>query len=99
MRVSNCRIMRQDTTLTILGKYLSTHLPPFPRMYLWSKTDRLIPYEDVVAHGKQAEKDGVAVRMEEFVGTPHVLHVRGNEARYWEAVKTFWEGSAGVEKE
>jgi hypothetical protein len=79
--VLRTRIMRQDTTLTILGKYLSTHLPPFPRLYLWSKTDRLIPYEDVVAHGKQAEKDGVVVRMEEFVGIGRPSRRSGREVR------------------
>lgn len=81
-----------------------TDRKPVPRAYMYSKTDATILEEDVVAHAKlamdQLERLGLGadkirelIKMEEFVGTAHVNHVKGDADRYWAVVKETWERS------
>lgn len=90
--VSNSLLRRPPILLT-LSKYLTTSLPPVPRLYLYSTTDLLIPLADVEAHADAAKERGVQVRMEKFEGTDHVAHARREPERFWGAVKEVWEGS------
>lgn len=62
------------------------------RAYVYSEADRLVEYRDVEAHAARARACGYEVRLEKFVGTAHVAHVRGDEERYWNVVKEAWEG-------
>lgn len=75
-----------------------------PRTYMFSKTDDMIMEEDVIAHAKLAAdelgRSGLSpdevrelVRLEEFAGTAHVNHVKGNADKYWGGVKETWERS------
>lgn len=69
------------------------------RMYIYSETDQLVPWQHVEAHAKEArlvvEELGidpiVGVRMEKFVGSKHVGHVVVDSERYWGLVRSFWE--------
>ena len=63
------------------------------RLYVYSEEDKLVGWEGVEAHAKQAVERGFEVRMEKFVGTGHVSHARGEtEGRYWGLVGGIWEG-------
>ncbi|GAA5882670.1 hypothetical protein JCM16303_006537 [Sporobolomyces ruberrimus] len=89
-------ILRKPPILNRLYSYLNlpTTLPRVPRLYIYSKPDELIPYKDVEAHGRTAREElGVEVRMEEFVGTSHVGHLRGDPERYWKCVEEVWRKS------
>ncbi|KAI5854946.1 hypothetical protein BZA05DRAFT_393037 [Tricharina praecox] len=58
--------------------------------YLYGTDDGVVSAEDVEAHAKMARRVGKAVRMERFEGTKHVNHAKGDEERYWKAVKRTW---------
>lgn len=64
-----------------------------PRLYVYSKADRLVPWSGVEMHGKEAQ-DWIGfqdVRMEKFEDSPHVAHARAYPDRYWGAVKELWK--------
>jgi pimeloyl-ACP methyl ester carboxylesterase len=73
-------------------------MPAVPRLYMYSPTDLLIPYQNVEAHAMAAKASGIEVRLEKFEGTSHVAHIRGaeNQKRYWDAVKKIWEESRKI---
>ncbi|KAM7189428.1 Eukaryotic protein of unknown function (DUF829) domain containing protein [Naviculisporaceae sp. PSN 640] len=63
------------------------------RSYIYGPGDDVIWEEHVEGHAEDAKQKGLAqVRLERFVGTKHVQHVRGDEERYWRIVKETWEG-------
>lgn len=61
------------------------------RTYIYSKEDKLVNYRDIEEHAAQAREQGYQVTLEEFKGTAHVAHARGDEARYWSIVRDTWE--------
>lgn len=76
------------------GAFLKAHIP---RTYIHSREDVMILTRDVEAHAelaktKMAEKgaSGDMVTVEEFIGTPHVLHMPSDPKRYWNIVKNTW---------
>lgn len=62
-----------------------------PRLYVYSKTDKLTPTTEVLSHMKDARRAGFDVRTEVFEDTPHVSHARVEPVRYWHAVAKVWE--------
>lgn len=60
------------------------------RLYLYSKTDEIIGWEDVVSHAADARQQGYTVATEEFVGSPHVGHMRQHPQQYWAAIGGAW---------
>lgn len=63
------------------------------RVYIYGREDRLVDYRDVQEHAAQARQRGYEVALEEFEGTAHVAHARGDEQRYWTIVKNSWDSS------
>jgi len=74
-----------------------------PRTYLYSQSDTMIMWQDVVEHAGFAKEQLVAhlekidakqatdvVRLEEFSGTAHVNHVKNHRTQYWDVVKETW---------
>lgn len=61
------------------------------RLYLYSKEDDIIYWEDIEKHAAQARQRGYEVDMDMFEGTPHVGHLRQHPEQYWGAVKKTWE--------
>lgn len=74
------------------------------RMYIYSKTDELVPWQHVELHADEARKvieemgnnSSAKVQMEEFVGSKHVSHVVVDRDRYWRLVQDFWAESKSV---
>ncbi|KAJ9663818.1 hypothetical protein H2198_000578 [Neophaeococcomyces mojaviensis] len=73
-----------------------------PRTYFYSKTDEMIMEEDVVGHaeigrqklkeaGFESEKLKEILRLEEFIGTSHVNHIKEEGERYWNVVRETWK--------
>jgi hypothetical protein len=63
-----------------------------PRLYIFSKQDKLVPWEKVWAHAEESKKLGVAqIEREVFDRTDHVAHARADPARYWKAVQRIWD--------
>ncbi|KAH7149787.1 hypothetical protein B0J13DRAFT_583269 [Dactylonectria estremocensis] len=62
------------------------------RTYVYGTEDRAVGWDHVEAHGEEARKRGVVVRMEKFQGGEHVSLVRLDADRYWDIVKETWSG-------
>lgn len=63
------------------------------RLYIYSRTDELMPPADVEGHAELAKRNGLKVEMEKYDESPHVAHARTDPVRYWGAVKRFWEAA------
>ncbi|TLS23699.1 uncharacterized protein PpBr36_06116 [Pyricularia pennisetigena] len=61
------------------------------RAYIYSDVDEFIASRDVERHAAQAKQMGLPVRLEKFVGSPHVAHMRTDEDRYWSIVQETWD--------
>ncbi|KDQ59158.1 hypothetical protein JAAARDRAFT_175911 [Jaapia argillacea MUCL 33604] len=64
-----------------------------PRLYIYSKTDHLIPWKQIEAHAKEGEEKGFDVRSEVFEKSDHVAHARTDPKRYWGAVEDVWNAA------
>lgn len=60
------------------------------RLYLYSKEDDIIRWEDIEQHAADARRKGWSVSAELFAGTPHVGHMRGHPEQYWAAIAAAW---------
>lgn len=99
-----------DPSDVFLWKTLSQEKTPdrvVPRAYLYSKTDTMIMWGDVVGHARVAKEKLIAegissgeveevVRLEEFPGTAHVNHVKDHSKQYWSAIKDTWSKAQGL---
>lgn len=56
------------------------------RVYVYSKTDQLVPWEWVEASARQAAQRGWQTRLEEFKGSKHVAHAVVDKERYWKLI-------------
>jgi hypothetical protein len=62
-----------------------------PRLYLFSKADETIRWEEVQAHLDDARVRGYNVASVVFHKSPHCALIVEDEKRYWGAVRQFWE--------
>ncbi|KAK3501923.1 hypothetical protein B0T13DRAFT_215792 [Neurospora crassa] len=65
------------------------------RLYVYSKEDDIIYWEDIESHAAQARQRGYQVDMDMFEGTPHVGHMRMHSEQYWRAVAKTWREAVG----
>ncbi|OAL44997.1 DUF829-domain-containing protein [Pyrenochaeta sp. DS3sAY3a] len=61
------------------------------KLYLYSREDDLINYEDIEAHTAEARMLGWEADFEVFEGSGHVQHMRVHGEQYWKAITTSWE--------
>ncbi|KAK3377484.1 hypothetical protein B0H63DRAFT_219650 [Podospora didyma] len=61
------------------------------RLYLYSKEDDIIHWEDIEFHAADAKAKGYVVSAEIFEGTPHVGHMRQYPEQYWSAIAKAWK--------
>ncbi|KAK3360464.1 hypothetical protein B0T25DRAFT_448780 [Lasiosphaeria hispida] len=67
------------------------------KLYLYSKEDDIIYWEDIEAHAALSRERGYAVDAEMFDGTTHVGHMRKHPEQYWAAIARTWgETAKGV---
>lgn len=64
-----------------------------PRLYLYSKADKLVDWREVEAHARSAEERGASGKTElvRFETSEHVAHIREDAEKYWDAVRVCWE--------
>lgn len=60
-------------------------------VYLWSKTDELVDWRDVLEHSKEAQQKGWITRSEEFEMSPHCGHMRMHAERYRDIIEQMWK--------
>lgn len=63
------------------------------RCYVYSKSDKLVRWEDVEEHTDEAEKHGYDVRREKFDASEHVSHMKMDKVKYWSAMEQLWNSS------
>ncbi|KAH7316496.1 hypothetical protein B0I35DRAFT_409688 [Stachybotrys elegans] len=66
------------------------------KLYLYSKEDDLIGYEDIELHVAEAKELGWKTEVEIFEGTGHVGHMRQYPEQYWSAISRAWEKIAAA---
>ncbi|OJA13018.1 hypothetical protein AZE42_03525 [Rhizopogon vesiculosus] len=69
-----------------------------PRLYLFSRKDKLIPWQDVTRHAEIAKERGMDVHCELFEESEHVAHIRLEPERYWSSVQQVWGVAVSREK-
>lgn len=62
------------------------------RLYIYSKEDVMVGWEDVQSHLEDAQNRGYDVGQVLFERGPHCGLVMEDPHRYWDAVKKFWAG-------
>ncbi|KAI2462974.1 DUF829-domain-containing protein [Annulohypoxylon bovei var. microspora] len=72
--------------------------PRAHRLYMYSKADDLIWWEDVEAQAAIAKSKGYTTIMEMFDNSPHVGHMRMHPDRYWRAIENNWKASVALEE-
>ncbi|KAM7199026.1 Eukaryotic protein of unknown function (DUF829) domain containing protein [Rhypophila sp. PSN 637] len=69
------------------------------RLYLYSKEDDIIYWQDIEKHAAAAREKGYQVAEGEmFEGTGHVGHLKGHPEQYWRAIRRVWEEKANCDK-
>ncbi|KAI1136505.1 DUF829-domain-containing protein [Hypoxylon sp. FL0543] len=72
--------------------------PRAVRLYIYSKADDLIWWEDVEAQAATAKSRGYTTALERFDDSPHVGHMRMHRDRYWGAIERCWKASLALEE-
>ncbi|OTA66147.1 DUF829-domain-containing protein [Hypoxylon sp. EC38] len=67
------------------------------RLYMYSKADDLIWWEDVEEQAAIAKSKGYTTVLELFEDSPHVGHMRMHPEKYWGAIERCWKASMALE--
>jgi hypothetical protein len=62
-----------------------------PRVYLYSKADQMVGFDDVEEHADEGVGKGFDVTKVRFEKSAHAGHMREDEAKYWGAVMEAWK--------
>jgi len=65
-----------------------------PRLYLFSRNDKIVSWQEVTRHAETAKERGMDVRCELFEESAHVAHVQVEPDRYWSSVQEVWAVAA-----
>lgn len=68
------------------------------RLYMYSKEDAVVGWEEVERHAAEARAGGWAAKTELFGGSPHGGHARRSPGRYWTAVRRAWDRADEAEQ-
>lgn len=64
------------------------------RLYLYSRADQVVRWEDVEAHIEDARtQKGLQAEGVAFDGSPHCALVRHHSDEYWKTIASYWEDS------
>lgn len=62
-----------------------------PRVYLYSRADQMVGFEEVEEHAAIAKGKGWNVTMVQFENSAHCGHVREDETKYWASIMQAWK--------
>ncbi|PIA99821.1 hypothetical protein CB0940_02394 [Cercospora beticola] len=90
--MKNEEIERNENGLTVPKEEIWD--ASIPRLYMYSKSDEVVSWQDVRDHAKEARdvKGFENVREEVFEKAPHVGLPREDFERYWGVVEGWWKG-------
>lgn len=69
------------------------------RCYVYSRSDKLVKWEDVEEHADEAERRGYDVRRTKFDATEHVSHMKTDRFKYWTAMERLWNSSRAKDQQ
>ncbi|KAG8212943.1 hypothetical protein J3R82DRAFT_11304 [Butyriboletus roseoflavus] len=59
-------------------------------LYVFSKKDELVPWQEVQKHADAAKKSGLNARCEVYEESAHVAHMRYDLERCWTSILGLW---------
>ncbi len=62
-----------------------------PRVYLYSRVDTMVGFEEADEHADLAKEKGWDVTKVIFDKSPHCAHIREDSAKYWAAIMEAWK--------
>ncbi|KAH7374297.1 hypothetical protein BKA66DRAFT_513734 [Pyrenochaeta sp. MPI-SDFR-AT-0127] len=62
-----------------------------PRVYLYSRADKMVGFEEADEHANIAKAKGWDVTKVQFEKSAHCGHVREDESKYWAAIMEAWK--------
>lgn len=87
------KLMRRENRMVIICRELNDEKvfdPRVPRVYLYSRADTMVGFEEADEHADIAKVKGWDVTKVQFENSAHCGHVREDEAKYWAAVLEAW---------
>ncbi|KAG8212944.1 hypothetical protein J3R82DRAFT_11305 [Butyriboletus roseoflavus] len=97
LRLSMDSVLGKETMETrYLKALLQPRLLPWvnvqtPRLYVFSKKDELVPWQEVQKHADAAKKSGLNAHCEVYEESAHVAHMRHDPKRYWASILDLWQ--------
>lgn len=88
------KIMRRENKMVIICRELNDEKvfdASVPRVYLYSRADAMVSFEEADGHADIAISKGWDVTKVQFENSAHCGHVREDEAKYWAAVMEAWK--------
>ncbi|KAH7067224.1 indole-diterpene biosynthesis protein-like protein PaxU [Paraphoma chrysanthemicola] len=88
------RLLRRENRMVIICKELNDANifdPRVPRVYLYSRADTMVGFDEADEHANIADRKGWDVTKVRFEKSAHCGHVREDEAKYWGAVLEAWK--------
>jgi len=82
-------VLKQENIISLVARQLlDPQLFPrsAPRVYIYSKSDEMVGWEDVETNARWAEGRGFNVELERFEKSKHVGHSVADGKRYWGTV-------------
>jgi hypothetical protein len=83
-------IFKQENAVSLIRRQLvdpTLFTISAPRVYIYSKTDKMVGWKDVEYNAHLAKQAGYKVRTELYESSTHVGHLRDDPERYWNAVR------------
>lgn len=79
---------------TLLGTRLPwaiSDVKSTPQLYIYSKADIAVPFNEIQSHTEVAESKGIPVTRQIYETSGHVSHMRQDPDRYWSSIRSHWE--------
>lgn len=87
-------IRRRENRMVVLCRELNDTVAfdtKVPRVYLYSRADAMVGFEEADQHADIAEAKGWTVTKVQFEKSAHCGHVREDEAKYWSSIMEAWK--------
>ncbi|KAJ7582082.1 hypothetical protein C8J56DRAFT_792873, partial [Mycena floridula] len=62
-----------------------------PRIYIYSRADKIVQAESVEEHIADVTRKNFDVAVERFSGSGHVVHAKADPERYWNIATSTWK--------
>lgn len=87
-----------EDVITRIRRQLNDHMlfdPEVPRLYMYSRADQLVPWQDVKSHADDAKSKGYKKTNElMFESSAHCAHAMSHKDQYWQAIGALLEAKS-----